>query len=618
MFKKIIVGLFLFFCFSFFTPSNIYAQQVNTDCPNRYLTLINPVRSRSLWVDKTLKPIQDQYGLIESNNFPATWLLQNDVLFDGELINEIKSFNTNQEKGLFLEVSEQLANKARVAYPPFTPWYDPKTVFLSGYSQSERRLLIDRMFKDFYQTFGYYPKSVGAWWIDSYSLQYMKEKYQVKTAMIVADQKTTDSYGVWGQWWGVPYYPSIANILTPASAKDNKQDVVVIQWAQRDLLLAYGEGPKSSNFSLQANDYISLGKDTDFFKNLVNIYLDCRNPLGQVTVGLETGMESVGSLSEYKNQLLALKEIRGLQIVKMSDFADKFAKVYPLFPENISLGDPVVWNLNTKNRTNNSLNDLVGYNPNLSFADYFVSDKSSFLDRSLLKLKIIPKTPFPWYLFLLVIFGIAAYFLKKIKLYILTILFIIVAYGLIFRSYMQYGWVIYFSIVDKNIEFIKLGLIIFSFVLMWFLDRWSSRTLFRNSLFIYLIPFIFGIDLVLESIRYTSISGRHYLGIMLDSLRMLGFSFKEPFNFSFVNQDFPSIQVVALLRFDFEKIWNSPFFTVIVFPFAHILLAAILSLLLLVAPKYIKKALIIIVILLFILQLIHIFQSDPRIVIPIS
>jgi|GEM_PF-5085140 len=200
--------------------SDIY----NPNGMERYATIVNPVRSRQLWKDKSLAPIAAQYGAIKNNGLMATWLLQNDVLVDKELVNKIKSFDENQELGIFIEVSKDLAYKSRVYYPTETEWYSPKAVFLSAYEIGDRKKLIDRMMTNFKNTFGYFPKSAGAWWIDSFSQQYLENKYGVRSFLICADQRTTDKYGIWGQWWGYPYIPSPSNILIPGESNS-----VVIQ-----------------------------------------------------------------------------------------------------------------------------------------------------------------------------------------------------------------------------------------------------------------------------------------------------------------------------------------------------------------------------------------------------
>jgi len=271
---KRIFFIFVFLACTFVFTPRVRAGEISIQCQNRYLTLINPVRDRSLWKDPSLNPLIQQYNDIKKYSFPATWLLQYDTFSDIDLTHEVLSFDSSQEKGIFLEVSRKLAFDAGVPYPIYLRWSDPGAVFLSAYSQSDRRKLIDQAFEGYKKIFGIYPKSVGAWWIDSYSLDYMVSKYKINSALIVADQKVTDSYGVWGQWWGFPYKPSKANILVPASNAGDSENAVIVQWAQRDPVLAYGGVGLFSRYSLQANDYTVVGKDINYFKNLASQYLD--------------------------------------------------------------------------------------------------------------------------------------------------------------------------------------------------------------------------------------------------------------------------------------------------------------------------------------------------------
>lgn len=95
-----------------------------------------------------------------------------------------------------MEVSKKLAEKSRVYYPTGVEWYQPGAVFLSGYSRRERKKLINTMMESFKRETGRWPESAGAWWVDSYSANYLREKYGIKNLVIVADQRTTDDYGV--------------------------------------------------------------------------------------------------------------------------------------------------------------------------------------------------------------------------------------------------------------------------------------------------------------------------------------------------------------------------------------------------------------------------------------
>jgi hypothetical protein len=149
-FFYLVLGLTCLVSFALFLP------KISDACSDRFVTLVNPVRGRDLWSDKTLKPLLDQYDAISVRGMPAAWLLQYDALTDGELVNQIKSFSPNQEMGVLLEISRPLAEKAKVSYLETVRWSSPAIVFLSAYSPNERKLLIDEMMAVFKSDFGYY------------------------------------------------------------------------------------------------------------------------------------------------------------------------------------------------------------------------------------------------------------------------------------------------------------------------------------------------------------------------------------------------------------------------------------------------------------------------------
>lgn len=615
--KNFSLSLFIIFTFLLFLlPRSLMAQE-GISCSNRYAILVNPVRGRDLWIDKTINPLKNQYELAKQYGVPVTWLLQYDVLEDEKLLSEIKKFNSIQELGVFLEVSQSYAEQARVIYPYAVPWFSPQAVFLSGYSQSERRRLIDKLFTEFKSKFSFYPKSVGAWWIDSYSLNYMKEKYNIKSAMIVADQKTTDNYGVWGQWWSVPYYPAKANVLTPADSLENKLNVVIIQWAQRDPLLAFGGGPAYSNYSLQANDYIRQKKDTGYFNQLANVYLDCKNPLGQITVGLETGIESVGYLEEYKNQLEDLKKKNGLVYVTMSDFADRFASVFAELPKQYMIRHQnSVWDLDPQKRANQLLGDVIYYDQEISFADYFVKDTAKFLDRRLQKESIQKNIRwFPWFLLTSLMLLIFAYRQKLTIVWMVSMLFVLGAYGPILRSYYQMGWRIYFGPQLHYLEIFQSMLILVSFGTIWFISRLGIMK--RSVLSLWVLAFIFGLDFFVQAVRASFISGRYYVGFAIDALRFVGLSFKPVTSINLINQDFPSYLSAAFLRINLDSMWGSWIKALLVYPLVHIILGLVLAVLLIKLPSSLQRLIVIILLALFILQTANIFRADPYQVSPI-
>lgn len=586
----------------------VFAQERVFNCQDRYVTLVNPVRGRDLWLDKSLKHLTDQYSLIKDRNLSATWLLQYDVFLDKALIGEINKFDSKQEKGLFLEVSQSLADDARVIYPVNTPWFSPNAVFLSGYSQGERVKLINTLFKKFKSEYGSYPKSIGAWWIDSFSLNYMVEKYGVRSALIVANQRTTDGYGVWGHWWGVSYYPSRSNILAPASNLENKQDVLVIQWAQRDLTRAYGEGPNASNYSLQANDYIKQGEDTSYFVGLAKSYLDCSNSVGQVTVGLETGIESIGYIDEYENQLESLSAMQDLKFLSMNDFYEAYRRVYPDFPKEITLlDDTSSWTLNTDKRTNKYLKDSVDYNQNIAFADFFVEDDKNFLDR---KLPVQNDDRVLEYSPLVVLFLFLAAFLtfkrvKKLDVWFASLFFIIASFGPLLISYHKFGWLIFYGQVVSNLLFFQFLVILLSFLFFYIVNKkFDVKALF-------FIPLSFGCDFLLNLPRYIQLENKHYFGVSLDALRFLGISISKN-EVSFVNRDLLSYQAESLLRFNFAKVWDNFFLAFIVYPLIHILLGIFLYIIYRKLNSGFRRIFLAILVILYLGWIVFILNLEPR------
>lgn len=537
LFKK--TSFFLFFLVLvcvFFKVNPIFANE-------KYVTIVNPIRSRELWKDKTLEPLNTQYQAINKLGLKATWLIQDDVINDQELVDKIKNFNHDQEIGLFLEISPALTQKARVYYPTETEWYNPKAVFLSGYNPGDRKKLIDKMIVNFKNTFGYLPKSAGAWWIDSWSQQYLEKKYQIETIMIVADQKTTDQYGVWGQWWGYPYHPSPNNILVPGNSSS-----VVIQWAQRDLEKAYqGSGPLFSNYSLQANDYLSQKLNIKYFENLATKYLSVEK-LGQITIGLETGMESVGNEKEYEKQLkwIADNQITSL---KMSDLGNKYREIYAnKNPDKITLGD---WTLTQEYRENTILEEKTTYNSNISFSDKFIADKAGFLNRILPKITERKEIPY-WPIFLILI-PILCWYGKSFS----PILFTLLLYLPIFRSYYSSGWKIFFGPIFNNLILSQLLILLIAGFLIIKINQ-KLKINWTSWLSVWII------NLLIFTARFSVIDGKYYLGWLIDNFRFIGISYGN--GLRLVNQDLPGFIAATMLKFDPSWIWNKWWIWAIIYP----------------------------------------------------
>lgn len=315
IFKIILVLLTIFF-------SSIKTISASN---NKFITIVNPVRISKYNIDP-VQSLKSEYFVINERELSATWLITYDVLDNDEMINEIKKFNQKQEIGIFLEITSNFSKKSNINYNNTGFWHHANSVFLSGYIQQERKVLIDKVFEKYKSIFGSYPKSIGSWWTDGYSLSYIKEKYGIVANLVCADQFSTDGYKIWGQPWQVSYYPSKLHPAVPASNINNKLDLINIQWAPRDPLNGY----TSSLYSTQ--DYLVSESvlDINYFKKLLDLYLNT-NEVGQVTVGLEADLDPAGYFGEFTKQMGIVKDYsnKGVNVITMSQFYIKYKEKYP-------------------------------------------------------------------------------------------------------------------------------------------------------------------------------------------------------------------------------------------------------------------------------------------------
>lgn len=324
--------LFLWLSFS----KTVLAQE-------QFVTIVNPVRI-SAYTKNPKEALLAQYKEVRSRNLPATWLLTYDVLTNPDTKFDLLGFDSLQEIGVFLEVTPKLAGSAGVLYSKTDSWHRANAVFLSGYVQADRIKLIDTIFEEFKKNFGYYPKSVGAWWIDSFSLDYMKKKFDLAANLTVADQFSTDGYKLWGQYWSVPFYPSKYHAGMPARTVENKLDLVTIQWASRDPLNGYGRAGEST-FSTQ--DYFTRNLSDDYFEKLVNLYTKQNgNKFGHITVGLEGDFTPEVYSGHFSRQLDLVKRRQDegrIKAVTMKDFGKWYKDAFPrLSPPQIIQTDDLL------------------------------------------------------------------------------------------------------------------------------------------------------------------------------------------------------------------------------------------------------------------------------------
>jgi hypothetical protein len=245
-FARVMARLFLLLI----APLNIVraATSEETKAP-RIVNIYNFIRNSDFRVPDSENVLFDctrhQVELLKSVKLPATWALQYDALINPRYQKLLKDeLGTNDEIAAWWEIPQPLAEKAGLKWRGAHEWDPAANVgFSPGYSPDERKKLVDVYMADFKKIFGYYPRTVGSWYIDEVTLAYMADKYGVIASCNCKDQIGTDFYTLWGGYWNQAYYPSLLNAYMPAQTKAGQINVPIFRMLGSDPIYQHGITP---------------------------------------------------------------------------------------------------------------------------------------------------------------------------------------------------------------------------------------------------------------------------------------------------------------------------------------------------------------------------------------
>ena len=147
------------------------------------------------------------------------------------------------EIGAWWEITEPHVKKAGIQWRGRYPWdWHAHVGFATGYTPQERERLVDVFMEEFRSIFGYYPASVGSWFIDAHTLAYMYDRYNIVASCNCKDQVGTDGYTLWGGYWNQAYYPSRLNAYMPAQTEEGQIPVPVFRMLGSDPIYQYYSG----------------------------------------------------------------------------------------------------------------------------------------------------------------------------------------------------------------------------------------------------------------------------------------------------------------------------------------------------------------------------------------
>lgn len=228
------------------------ANAAQTDEANRsprIVNIINFIRQcepRIDWIteDVLYETVVEQINLMKKHQLKGTFLVQYDALIDPRYQKLLKDLPTEQfEIGAWWEIPQPLVERSGYTWRGRYPWdWHADVGFSTGYSPEEREKLTDTYMAEFKNVFGHYPKSVGSWFIDEHTLQYMYDHYGIVASCNCKDQIGTDGYTLWGGYWNQGYYPSKKNAYMPAQHPENQIPVPIFRMLGSDPIHQYDSG----------------------------------------------------------------------------------------------------------------------------------------------------------------------------------------------------------------------------------------------------------------------------------------------------------------------------------------------------------------------------------------
>jgi hypothetical protein len=215
----------------------------------RIVNIINFIRQcepRIEWIteDALYEAVVEQTKIMKEHGLKGTFLLQYDALMDARYQKLLKGLPTEMfEIGAWWEIPQPLVENSGYRWRGRFPWdWHADVGFATGYSPEERETLTDTYMADFKKIFGRYPKSVGSWFIDAHTLQYMHDRYGIVASCNCKDQIGTDGYTLWGGYWNQGYYPSRKNAYMPAQNAENQISVPLFRMLGSDPIHQYDSG----------------------------------------------------------------------------------------------------------------------------------------------------------------------------------------------------------------------------------------------------------------------------------------------------------------------------------------------------------------------------------------
>ena len=393
------IGILLIFSLNSCLLSTKKDKSSKTQAP-RIINIINFIRQTDYRIENSdsllYQAVKEQLKLINRYNLPATFLLQYDALIKPEYQQLLKSqLNQQSEIGGWFEITQPQVEDAGLKWRGEHSWVSHANIaFSTGYTKDEREKLVDVYMEKFKEIFGEYPKSMGSWYIDAHTLNYMYEKYGIIASCNCKDQVGTDGYTLWGGYWNQAYYPSKLNGYMPAQSQKQQISVPVFRMLGSDPIYQYDDGlgnDRQGVISLEPV-YTQAGKNKAWVHYFFNSIVD--QPCLAFNYA-QAGQENSFTWDAMKDGLEmqipiidSLQRTQKIQVLTLAEtgkwFKDKFsttpATAVTVLNDIRNENNKTVWFNSRYYRAN-----LLWKNQNFSFRDIHLFDerfKSQYVDKA--------------------------------------------------------------------------------------------------------------------------------------------------------------------------------------------------------------------------------------------
>ena len=285
--------------------------------------------------------VEDQFNhtaaelrMVNEFDMDNTFLLEYDAVCDERYQKLFREEATEKtEIGLWLEIVEPLTTACNMPYRTKMglKWdYHIIPGFLMGYTVEEREKLADEAMRKFKEVFGYYPKTVACWLIDTHTINYLAEHYDISTFAICRDQVNFDAYTLMGGYFNQAYYPSKNNMFTPAQTDEYRVNVPIFRLLGPCPIHNYELGKYTAPDGKRGCTLEPIWCPQECQDGLFKTFYENESMgFAYAQFGQENTLRSDTVLLTLRNQLERLEATEDVQKLKMCDTGELFKKTYP-------------------------------------------------------------------------------------------------------------------------------------------------------------------------------------------------------------------------------------------------------------------------------------------------